>query len=140
MNVGRDYNFGLYDVRTGTIVDFGDIQTIDIKPQKHDIKSMPYNGVPKYGYIPDGYKGTMSITRTGSKLEDMQLAINQAFNSGENLVAGYLNETVTDPDGTVNRYQYKGVVFHLDDLGSISREKTITQKVEFMASEKVKLL
>lgn len=140
MNVGRDYSFGLYDTRTGNLIDFGDIQTIDIKPVKHDIKSQPYNDVPKYGYIPDGYKGSMTITRTGSALEDMQLAINTAFNNGENLTSGYLNETVKDPDGSVHRYQYTGVVFHLDDLGSISREKTITQKVEFMASDKKKLL
>ncbi len=139
MNVGRDYNFGLFDPLTSALVELGDVETVDVKPMKHEISSRPYNDVPKFGFIPDGYQGTFTITRTGSQLEDLQLALNEAFNAGQIIRAGYLNETVTDPDGTVAKYQYQGCVFHVDDLGQISREKTVKQKVEFKASRKIKL-
>lgn len=140
MNVGRDYAFGLFDPFTKAIIELGDVETVDIKPIKHEIKSEPYNDDPKFGYVPGGYSGTFQITRTGSQLEDLQLAVAQAFREGQIIRSGYLNETVTDPDGTVSKYQYQGCVFHLDDLGQVSRDKTIKQKLEIKASRKVKLL
>ena len=62
------------------------------------------------------------------------------LNAGKALRSGFLNETVTDPDGSVNKFQYRGAVFFVDDLGQISREKTVSIKVEGAASDKVQLL
>jgi hypothetical protein len=136
MNVGMDYSFGYYDADTGTVVDLGDVQNISISAPKHDIASRPYNGPPKFGYIGDGYKISGTITRTSSVLEDFMLNKMANFNAGSASKAGYLSESVKNPDGTTSRYQYTGFVFWLPDLGDISREKTVTMKFEGMASEK----
>lgn len=136
MTVGRDYSLAYYDQNSGTIVDLGDVQNVKISAQKHDIKSMPYNDVPKFGYIPDGYKISFTIARTNSKLEDFQLAASQRFNSGNIVKPGFLNETVTNPDGTVSRYQYTGFVFFVTDLGEVSREQVVKMQAEGMASDK----
>ncbi len=136
ITVGRDYSLAFYDQNTGVIVDLGDVQNVKIGAQKHDIKSMPYNDVPKFGYIPDGYKISFTITRTSSKLEDFQLAASQRFNAGSAIKSGFLNETVTNPDGTVSRYQYTGFVFFVTDLGEISREQVVKMQAEGMASDK----
>jgi hypothetical protein len=139
MNVGRDYNFGLYDSNQGVIQDLGDIQTIRITSQKHDLVSRPYNQPPKFGYVPDGYRVDFTITRTDSELESLQVAVETAFNNGQNSLPGYLNETIQNPDGSITRYQYQQFVFWLTDQGEVSRERVITQRLEGMASQKIKL-
>ena len=139
MSVGRDFSFVIYNPATGTIVDLGDVQSVKVTPMFHDVRSSPYNGQPKFGVIPDGYRLSFSITRTGGELENFQLAMNKRFNDGLSIAAAFINETVTNPDGTVNEYQYVGVSLKVSDIGDISREKTVTMAVEAMASDKVQL-
>lgn len=139
LSVGRDYNLAYFDANTRQIVDLGDVQNVRINASKHDIKSQPYNGVPKFGYIPDGYKISFTVTRTGPDLENFQLAANRRFNSGNSELPGYLNEVVTEADGSVSRYQYTRFVFWVSDIGDISREATVKMSAEGLASDKVQI-
>lgn len=139
MSVGQDYAFGLYSSDTGGIVDLGDVQQVKVTAQYHDIKSSPYNSTPRFGHIPDGFKGTFTITRTGGQLENLQIQLNQAFNNGTVMKPGYLSESVRNIDGSISRYQYTGCDFKIVELVDVSREKVVTQTVEFMASDKVQI-
>jgi len=139
MNVGVDYSISFYDGTSGTLIDFGDIQNVKITAQKHDIKSMPYNKVPRYGYVPDGFKIDFTITRTGSIIEDFMVAAEASFNAGNVQSPGFLNETIINPDGSVSRYQYTSFVIFLTDHGDISRDKTVTLALTGMASTKVQI-
>lgn len=138
-NTGKDYSFGFYDGNTGAIVDLGDVQSVKVQAQKHDLKNMPYNGPPKYDYVPDGYKLSFTITRTVSALEDLMVTREANFNAGLPSLPGYLSETVNNTDGSVSRYQYTGFVFFLTDHGDVSRDKTVTVTCEGMASTKVQI-
>jgi hypothetical protein len=139
MNVGVDYSISYFDANSGSLIDLGDVQNVVITKQKHDIASRPFNAVPRFGYIPDGYKISFTITRAVSTLEDLQITVDQNFNAGAVQAPGYLNETVNNADGSVSRYQYTNFVFVLTDHGDISREKVVTLKAEGMASDKVPL-
>lgn len=139
MNVGVDYSISFYDGASGVLVDLGDVQDVAISAMKHDIKSQPYNGVPRFGYVPDGFKIDFTITRTGAALEDFAVINAANFNQGQVQSPGFLNETINNPDGTVSRYQYTGFVVFLTDHGHISREKLVMLKLEGMASEKTKI-
>ncbi|MCJ2084603.1 hypothetical protein MKK88_01150 [Methylobacterium sp. E-005] len=139
MNVGKDYSLVFYDSNSGQVLDLGDVQSFRISAVKHDIKSMPYNGPPRFGYIPDGYRFSFTITRVGSALENFQLAQTAAFEAGQHVTSGYLNETVYNPDGTTSRYQYTGFVFWVGDIGDVSRDQNVKLSAEGMASQKVQL-
>jgi hypothetical protein len=139
MNVGVDYSISYYDGTSGTLIDLGDVQDVKISAQKHDIKSMPYNAPPRYGFVPDGFKIDFTITRTGSAIEDFMVAAEASFNAGQVQSAGYLNETITNPDGSVSRYQYTGFVVFLTDHGNISRDKNVTLSLTGYASTKVSI-
>jgi hypothetical protein len=140
LNVGVDYSFGLFDSNTQTVLPLGDVQGIKESAQKHDISSRPYNAPPKFAYIPDGYAGSFTIVRTGSQMERLQIALSNNFNNAVPIQAGYLNKIVNDqgPNGSTitTKYQYTGVVFFMSDIGDISREKTVTQTITWMASDK----
>lgn len=139
MNVGVDYNVQYFDGNAGALRDLGDIQTIRITAQKHDIKSMPYNAPPRFGYVPDGYKIEFTITRKDSTQEDMAVLYETAFNNDQLLGPGYLNESVSNSDGSTSRYQYTNCVLFLTDHGDISRDKTVTLRLEGYASTKVQI-
>lgn len=139
MNVGVDYSITYYDSASGALINLGDVQNVRITGQKHDISSKPYNQVPRFGYVPDGFKVDFTITRNGSVLEDLMVTFSSNFNAGNVMGAGYLNETINNADGSVSRYQYTNFVVFLTDHGDISREKTVTIKLEGMASDKVKI-
>jgi hypothetical protein len=139
MNVGVDYTLAYFSPTTGALVNLGDVQNVTITYMKHDIASRPYNAPPKFGFVPDGYRLTFTITRAISTLEDLMVTFEQNFNTGQLISAGFINETIKNADGTVSTYQYTSVVIFVTDLGDISREKTITLKVEAMASTKVDL-
>lgn len=139
MNTGVDYSISFYDGTAGALINLGDVQNVKIVALKHDIKSSPYNRPSRYGYVPDGYKIDFTITRTGSQLEDYAVLNEANFNNGQVQSPGFLNETITNPDGSISRYQYTNFVIFLNDHGDVSREKVVTQALEGMASTKVPL-
>jgi hypothetical protein len=139
MNVGADYSLSYYDGTSGQLVNLGDVQDVTITSPKHDINSRPYNNVPRFGFVPDGFHIEFTITRTGSALENFILTQAQAFNNGQITQPGYLNETIINPDGSVSRFQYTNLVVWLNDHGNISRDKVVTLKLEARASDKVQI-
>lgn len=139
MNVGVDYTFMYYDGSSGQLINFGDVQNVVITELKHDIKNMPYNDDPSYGYVPDGFRIEFTVTRTSSAIEDYQVNLDTMFRNAQVQSPGYLNETITDPDGSVHRYQYQKMVVFVTDQGNVSRDKAVTLKVEGYASRKVQI-
>src|SRR5271170_2703723 len=96
MNVGVDYSFQFFSGQTGALVNLTDVQDVVITANKHDIKTMPYNNVPRFGYVPDGFKIEFTITRSLSILEDLMVTYSQAFNTGAVIQPGFLNETINN--------------------------------------------
>jgi hypothetical protein len=137
MNVGVDYSLQYFDGNTQQIVNLGDVQNVRISAQKHSIVNRPFNNVPRFGYVPDGFKIDFTITRATSTLEDLMVTFSKNFNAGNVVQPGFLTETIKNADTTVRIYQYTNVVIFLDDHGDISREKTVTLKLEAMASDKI---
>lgn len=136
INVGTDYSLAYFDGNTGVIQDLGDVQNVKINALKHELKSMPYNDVPRYGYVPDGFRIDFTIVRTAPVLEDLMVTFSRNFNAGAVMRPGYLNESINNPDGSVSRYQYTNLVVFLDDHGDISREKPVMLRLTGMASDK----
>ena len=136
MNTGVDYALFYVDSDAG-IVNLGDVQDVDIKAGHHLLKNTPYNDDPSFAYVEDGYAINFQITRTGSALEDFMVAAAAKFRAGSIVKSGYLQQTIANPDGSISRYQYQNMVIFLTDHGNISRDKTVTLRLEGMASRKV---
>jgi hypothetical protein len=137
MNVGADYNITYFDGNSGALVVLGDVQDVRITAQKHDIKTMPYNQVPRYDFVPDGFKIDFTMTRSLPILENLMMVLAAAFNSGGLIQPGVLNQTTQNSDGSVSRYQYTNFRCFLTDHGNISRDRVVTQRLEGWASDKL---
>lgn len=139
MSTGQDYAVFFFDGNTGNLVSLGDVQDVHVHSMTHLIKTSPYNNPSRYGYIYDGYKVDFTITRSGAELEDFFVAAEANFNAGALQKPGVLQETVTNPDGTISRYQYTNFVIYMPDRGQISKDKPVTMTVEGHASQKIKI-
>lgn len=139
MNTGTDYSVQFYDGTSGVLVSLGDVQDVRIHAMKHDIKSAPFNGPPRFGYVPDGYAIEFTITRTGPVLEQFFQNLSQNFDNAQVATAGVLNESVVNPDGTISRYQFQNFVVFMPELGELSRDKVVTLRVEGRASTWAKI-
>lgn len=136
MSVGRDYSIVFYDRNTGDTVELGDVQSVRITHRKSDIESQPYNDEPRFGFIPGGYDISFDIVRVNAQLENFHLGLVDDFYAGRHVRDGFLNETVRNPNGSVERYQYTRFVFFISDPADISREKNVTMRAEGRASRK----
>src|SRR5581483_2231262 len=139
INIGFDYSFGYYEANTGQIIDFGDIQSFKEDMLKHDVASHPYNGLPRFGYVPAGHRGTFTIKRVGSQLDSLAIQLKNIFYAGANVQAGYISRVTNNGDGTISQWQYTLAVFWLNQVSSGSREREIDQEVEWMASDLIQL-
>lgn len=139
MNLGVDYQFGLFDGFSQAIINLGDVQSVTMVAHKSDVKSMPYNAPPRYAHVYDGYSGTFDIVRTSAILENLQIIQNNAFDAGAVIPTGFLQETVNNPDGSVSVYQYVNVDWFMTNPGHVSRDKETHQTVEWKASKKVQI-
>jgi hypothetical protein len=138
-SVGIDYTLTFYDTVSGAAIDLNDVQSVKITAAKHEIVSRPYNSVPKFGFIPDGYRFAFAIVRTDENLEAYQLAQENLFYSGAPSKAGYMNETIQEADGSVSRYQYTGFVMWVDEIGDFTRESNVKMQCVGYASKKVQI-
>lgn len=136
MNTGTDYSISYYEGNSGALVPITDVQTAKITALKHEIKSQPFNGPPRYAFVPDGYKIDFTIVRTGSVLEDLAVLNEANFNNGQIMSPGVFQQTTTNPDGSISRFQYTNFVVWLDEHGDVARDKTTTQTLTGYASTK----
>jgi hypothetical protein len=67
------------------------------------------------------------------------VAAAQNFNQGKVVKPGYLQQTITNPDGSITRYQYTKMVIFLTDHGKIARDTVVTLTLEGYASDKVQI-
>ena len=137
MNVGADYSLMYYDGTSGQLINLGDVQDVSITAPNHQVNSRPYNNVPRFGYVPDGYSGSFQIVRTKADVEQLQIRLSTLFNTGGTVLPGFINYTVNNSDGSVSRYQIVGAVFWLNKIASGAREKVIDQAVEWLGSDSV---
>ncbi len=137
--IGVDYSIAYYDGVTGALQDLGDVQSVKMTAQKHDLKNMPYNGDPVYDFMHDGHKVAFTITRTDSRWDIFQAAREANIRAGRKNVAGVLNKSITNADGSVSRFQYQNFVFWVTDLGDVSREKLVQVTAEGWASRMLQI-
>jgi hypothetical protein len=71
-------------------------------------------------------------------MEKLQIVLSNNFNNVVPIQSGFLNKIVTD-NRVVSKFQYTGVTIFMPDIGDISHEKTVTQTVVWMASDKQQL-
>lgn len=119
----------------GTIIESAQIISFDAKPMKREVWARPLNSPPMPIYMPDGWKGTISVERKDATLDTYQSVIEQDFWSGTNVASGTITETITEVNGGTTVITYTGCMFWVDDPGAYKADGTVVQRMEFSAGQ-----
>ncbi|MRW88867.1 hypothetical protein GJ699_02595 [Duganella sp. FT80W] len=113
------------------------ITKFDSKPVTGDEKRIGLDGQVRNNVTHEGWNGSFEVDRFNSVLDDFWAAAEAAYYAGTALPWGTIQETITNPDLSVSQYTYTQVVLKLTDIGSREGNKTIKQKLDFVASRRI---
>ena len=97
------------------------------------------DGVQLGAELPKGWTGSFMLDRGSSAVDDFIAQIEQAYLAGQSIGVGTLYQYVNEPDGSTSTYQFNGVVFKLSSAGAYKGDATVTQKLDFYASGRVRV-
>jgi hypothetical protein len=135
--VGRDVSL-VINGPNGQITING-ITDFSAKPLTTTLKSKPLNGIPQFGYIPDGWELSFKLDRMDTGIDEFWAAFEAGYYNGNNQAAGTVNESIQEVDGSISKWRYTGFVMKLDSAGDFSGDKKVEQTLSGMASQKIQV-
>ena len=138
MSIGKDVSVVIM-TSAGTLnIPAAAITKFDAQPVTENESRVGMDGVTRSLVVPTAWKGSFDVDRMNSNIEDWWAGLESDYFAGRNIPAGSISETISNPDGSISQYRYIGVVFDLEDIGSREPTKVIKQKLNFVASRRVK--
>lgn len=136
-SVGRDISLDIigpngplrFPVRTG----------FQAQQQTSDLKVRRADGIVDHVILPDGWSGSFDFERTGPQLDNYFAGQEDKYFNGQNLDVVSITETVQEPDGSLSQWRYTRCVLQYADAGAKSGGDTVKQKVNWMASRRIKI-
>src|SRR5258708_4897027 len=103
--VGKDISL-VIQTPTGQLAISAGITDFSADPMYTDLKSKPLNGIPIFGLIPDGWKGSFKLDRLNPLVDNYFAGLEAAYFQGGNQLAGTIYETIGEPDGSLTQWRY----------------------------------
>lgn len=136
-SVGKDVSLTVV-TSYGTLT-FAGLTNFMADPMTTDLKSKAIDGTPRFGFIPDGWKGSFTLDRLDPSVDNYWAQVEADYYAGKNIPAGTINEIITEADGSVTQWRYTGVILRLEKAGDWGGDKKVEQSVSFEAAKKVKV-
>lgn len=139
-NIGQDASLVIQD-SLGDIVlvdTLGHLMDFDSESEDVEIKITPIsgNGIPIIQDIPNGWRGSISLTRFDGTLDQFISDIQDAY-FNEGIIQQFtLLLSVLNRDGTVNESLYTGVQFVKPRAGNFRTDKEVDMRLDFRASRR----
>jgi len=136
-NIGKDYSV----VFMGPFgqLQFSHVTMFDAKPVIKTVKVEPLNYPPIARDIPGGWDFTITIERANANADSFQSLLETSFWAGVTIPPGTLYVYINELQGNQTVWQFNNATVHLEDAGSASQEKAVTQKLKGFASQRVQV-
>lgn len=136
-SLGKDVSVVIMTTSGALNIPAAAITKFDAKPITGDEKRTGLDGQVRHNVTHEGWQGSFEIDRLSSALDDYWAAAEAAYYAGTALPWGTIQEAITNPDLSVSQFTYTQVVLKVTDLGSREGNKTIKQKLDFVASRRI---
>ncbi len=136
-SVGRDVTLNV--ITPGGPIPFGLVTKFSSKPVVSEAKVKGLDGVTRHVRFPDGWQGSFDCERQDSTLDDYFAQIEANYYAGLDEKPCTITETITETTGAITQYRYIGVLFKLDDAGEWEGDKTVKQRLSFVAEQRIKV-
>lgn len=135
--VGRDVTITISGPgNTSIVIPADQVTSFDAKPGKREVWSRPLNQPPMPVYMPDGWRGRVTIDRSDATLDTFLANLESSFWNGQNQLPGSVLETITEDDGSVTQWQFPQAMFWVDDPGTYHADGIVAQHLEFCAGQR----
>lgn len=135
-SVGRDVSLVIFS--SAGIIGTAGLKDFRSQQITAEIKQPLITGVNLYAYLPEGWQGSATFVRMDASLDDFFAQNEAAYYAGQAVPNGQINETITNPDGSISSYTYTGLALKFDSPGEWVGNKEVDQKIAFMASRRIK--
>lgn len=115
------------------------ITKFSAKQQKVTKKVKGLDGITRTLVFPDGWTGDFEFSRQDSALDDHFAQEEANYYAGADSQPSTIMQTITEPNGSVNQYQFTGVTFIYEDAGTWAGDDNVIQKVSFNAERRIKV-
>ena len=112
----------------------------EAKAMYSERESDDINGNYKTIPIPKGWEGTLELDLTDDSVDSFIAGVETGYYAGQGIQASSITETRTYADGTPAQYLYSGVMFMLVEGGSFKGDDKVTQRLQWKASKRTKLV
>lgn len=134
ISIGKDTQITLDD-NNGNIVTTR-TKAFSAKAKYSSKETVALDGVNRHLNIPIGWEGSFDAERTSNALDLFINRLERIYTSGAPVPLITITQTIQEADGSVTQYQYNGSVITLDNAGDWKGDDYVTQKVNFMSSER----
>jgi len=136
-SVGKDVSLTIV-TSYGTTV-FSGLTNFTADPMTTDLKSKGIDGTPRFGFIPDGWKGSFTLDRLDPSVDNYWAQVEADYFAGKNIKAGSISEIITEADGSITEWKYTGVILRLERAGDWGGDKKVEQTISFEAAFKKRI-
>ena len=136
-SVGRDISLDIVGVNGA--MGFSQIVGFQSKPDTTDQKIKGLDGITRHLRFPDGWSGSFDLERQNSLLDDWWSQIEANYYAGQNELPVTITETIQEVSGAITQYRYLQVLLTIEDAGSWAGDKSVKQKIKFVAARRVKI-
>lgn len=129
----------------GAAVSFIGVTGFSSRQDTSDLRVKQINGEVRHLVLPDGWSGTFDITRQALSasgqditLDDFFSRIEAEYYKGDDMGLAEITQRIKKQDGNYETYKFKDCALKLEDAGDYSGDSTVSVRVGFMASKRVK--
>lgn len=135
-SVGRDTTIVVI-LPDGTSLNLGTVTKFSSKQDTTTEKIKALDGKTYHLRYFDGWTGSFEVNRQGPDLDAYFSGLESDYYAG--ITEGYatIQQTISEPDGSVTQYRFDRCILQLDDAGDYASDKSVMQKVSFMATQRV---
>jgi hypothetical protein len=138
LNTGIDHKIVFTDING--VRQFIIIENFTSKEDAVMDKVVAMDGNVRHPKFHEGWSGSFTLQRTNNVMDNYIALQEASYYLGTDQIPMTITETITEPDGSTNQYQYTNVVVALEDAGNWSGTEIVRQRVSFMASRKIELV
>jgi hypothetical protein len=136
-SVGKDVSLTIVTSQGTTV--FNGLTAFTADPMTTDLKSKAIDGTPRFGFIPDGWKGSFAIDRLDPSVDNYWAKVESDYYAGVDIQPGTISEIITEADGSITEWKYTGVILRLEKAGDWGGDKKVEQTITFEAAFKRKV-
>lgn len=129
-SVGRDLTMVVVNQVTGAAVKWATLCKADFRQMTKQLEWKPLNGNIAFADLPGGWEVNLELDRSDGSVQDYFVLDENNYLSGGTTTTFYLQETITNPDGSVSQYRYINGAMKLSNAGSFAMDDKVSLKVD----------